>query len=41
MQFLKQGYKSVGTLASLNWDRVLMCATMIVALFIGGQVAMM
>ncbi|WP_272911407.1 hypothetical protein [Loktanella sp. M215] len=40
MQTMTKGYKSVSTLVTLNWDRMLMTAAMIAALYAGAYVAL-
>ena len=40
MQTLNHGYKSLSFLLGLNWDRVLMTAAMVAALYAGAFVAL-
>ena len=41
MQTISEGYKGVSTLVTLNWDRLLMTAAMVGALYAGAYVALL
>ncbi|WP_301281435.1 hypothetical protein [Loktanella sp. 3ANDIMAR09] len=41
MQTIKQGYRSVSTIVSLNWDRAIMTVILMLALYLGGYVALL
>ncbi|MHA7851048.1 hypothetical protein [Roseovarius sp.] len=41
MQHIKRGYRGLGLLLNLNWDRILYLATITVALLAGGFIGSM